>query len=262
MRLGAVRLGLRDRRHVALTDAGRSMLGDARRLLASADDLVRNARDAARGDAGSLRIGNIGPLTASFLPDTLAAFREAYPRVDVELLELGPQEQLEALLAGTIHVGFYGTHQIASEPRLSHFPAITCGAWVILPTRHPLAGERAIAMPLLATEPFLTYLPRHGGGHEEWLQRLCKDHGHFSPRLRRKTVDNWNALFGMVAAKEGLTILPTLSVRQMKAGKGWVARRLRVPKDVFECSAVWKAGAPSPILANYLPFLRKLRPAA
>jgi DNA-binding transcriptional LysR family regulator len=249
----------RDRQHVALTDAGNMMLTEARQLLESADNLLGAVRDAGRGFAGSLRIGNIGPLTGSFLPDTLSGFREAYPRVDVEILELGPAQQFEALLEGSIQIGFYATHLTKAEPRLAHRPIIACGAWAVLPMRHRLASERTIAMSELAQEPFLTYVPKQGAGHEEWLESLCREYGHFKPRVRRKPVDNWSALFSMVAAKEGITILPTLSAREMKAGKGWLARRLRVPKDVFELSAVWKAGTPSPILANYLPFLGKLR---
>lgn len=249
----------RDRQHVALTDAGRVFVPDARRLLADATALIERTRDASRGVAGILRIGNIGQLTASFLPDTLAAFREAYPRVDVDIQELSTEEQRIALLDGTVQLGFCGTHQVADDAALSHRPFVSCGAWVILPTRHRLAEQKLISVKSLAEDDFLTYIPRHGGGHEQWLQRVCRDYGAFSPQEHRKVVEHFNALFGMVAARAGITILPTLSMRSLRGGKGWVARRIRVPNDIYQFSAIWKAGPPSPLVANYLGFLKPIK---
>ena len=60
------RLFERDRQHVALTDAGRVFLDKARELLAGAEAAIRSAREAGRRTQGSLHIGNIGILSASF----------------------------------------------------------------------------------------------------------------------------------------------------------------------------------------------------
>ena len=62
------RLFERDRKHVALTDAGHVLLGEARGLLAGAAAAIHAAREAARGKRGTLYIGNVGMLSASFLP--------------------------------------------------------------------------------------------------------------------------------------------------------------------------------------------------
>ncbi len=63
----------RDRRHVELTAAGRTLLPDAREIL----DLAARARRRVAGAAGALRVGYV-----SWLPDQLAASPELDIRVD------------------------------------------------------------------------------------------------------------------------------------------------------------------------------------
>ncbi len=66
-RLG-VRLLDRDRRHVALTDAGRALLGEGRRLLAEADRVEDLTRRAGRGEAGPLTLGFVGSAAYEVVP--------------------------------------------------------------------------------------------------------------------------------------------------------------------------------------------------
>jgi DNA-binding transcriptional LysR family regulator len=244
----------RDRRHVALTDAGRVLLDRARGVLANADAALQAARDAARGVSGALRIGNIGPLSAAFLPESLVAFREKFPRVEIEIVALGPEEQRAALLDGRIEVAFQALNGDRIDPRLSVRPVVRSGVSVVLPARHRLAHERSAPMTALANETLLIYRPPQGAGYETWVRRVCQEIGGFTPRLRRPAVDDWNALFGMVVGGVGLALMPSAGLSHMPARKGWVARPLR-PRPVFEISAVWKASNPSTLLANYLSLL-------
>ena len=52
----SVRLLWRTSRRVELTPAGRACLPDCRRILAAADRAVRRVQEAARGEAGTVRI--------------------------------------------------------------------------------------------------------------------------------------------------------------------------------------------------------------
>jgi DNA-binding transcriptional LysR family regulator len=63
----------RDRRHVALTDAGRQLLPDAREMLAIAADAQRRIA----GTIGPLRVGYV-----SWLPDQLVASIQSHVRID------------------------------------------------------------------------------------------------------------------------------------------------------------------------------------
>lgn len=252
------RLFERDRNHVVLTDAGRVLLGAARELLAGAADAIEGAREAGRGTRGALRIGHVGALTAPFLPGSLAAFRQKFPRAEVEILELTMDEQVAALLAGTIEIGFLV--RVPGGPVAPPFSAravLECAVVVALPARHPLASERALSIKSLAGEKLLDVHESQRAGYGHWVRKICAQVGGFTPRFRRPAVANTNALLGLVAAGEGLAFLPEAILGSFQPSSGWVAKRLNPPRLRFILDAVWNPANPSRLLTNYLSLLPK-----
>src|SRR5262245_46069035 len=78
-------LFVRHTRRVELTDAGRALLTEANRTLASAA-AAREAVDAVRGLVrGSLSVGSEQCLGVIDLPPLLASFRRAHPGVEISL---------------------------------------------------------------------------------------------------------------------------------------------------------------------------------
>src|SRR5262249_37069277 len=92
----------RNRRRVALTPAGARFLDDARQILAHVDRAVASARRAARGEEGSLRVAYVPAVVFPRLPDIIRTFRRRLPTVDVELADMTPAQQSEALLGGRV----------------------------------------------------------------------------------------------------------------------------------------------------------------
>lgn len=83
-RIGAP-LFVRTTRSVSLTDAGRSLLARARPAMTELEGAIEDARDASRTHKGTLRITlTYEPYRMAILPK-LAAFREAYPDIELEL---------------------------------------------------------------------------------------------------------------------------------------------------------------------------------
>ncbi len=256
------RLFERDRRRVMLTDAGRVLLADARTLLAGADSAIRAAREAGRTQHGTLRIGHIGPLTGTFLAASLAALRDKFPRVPIDVIDLTPDEQLAALLKGDIQVGFQGaTSDLRADSRFSARRVIVCDAVTVVPVKHPLAAKRSFPLHALAGEKLLNLQPRQGASYEQWLRAICAaDPAGFSPRLRRPAADTWNTLLGLVAAGEGLAVLPEIILRDHPPAAGWTVRQFSAPRPRLELDAVWNPANPSVVLTQYLELLPK--PAA
>ena len=252
------RLFDRGHKQVALTAAGRALLGEARTLLAGAAAAVQTARDAGRSAQGTLHIGSIGVLSALFLPRSLATFRERHPRVDIEILELGLDEQVAALHVGKIQVGFQA--RTPGTPKDAHFAeqaVLKSPLMVVLPERHPMAGEAVLSLGALAKEKFLQLEPRPGAGYDRWVRTLCEEAGGFTPRFRQPAVGNIEALFGMVAAGQGLALLPEIVTRRVDGEAGWVAKALRSPRLHLQVVAVWNPANPSVAASNYLALLFK-----
>src|SRR5262249_41315918 len=96
----------RNRRRVSLRAAGTIFLEEARFLLARTADAVAAARAAARGERGRLRIAYVPSVVLGNLPEIIRAFRARLPGVEVQLEEMPPAQQIEALRAGRGAVGF------------------------------------------------------------------------------------------------------------------------------------------------------------
>src|SRR5215472_12482851 len=64
-------LFVRSRRRVALTDAGRSFLPKATKLLQDAEDAMRETRAVIEGRAGTLRLGFVIASVSDILPRTI-----------------------------------------------------------------------------------------------------------------------------------------------------------------------------------------------
>ena len=199
---------------VSLTEAGKALLVDARRLLNDAQQAVLNAQRAGRGETGQLHLG----LTASaaFHPivrSLIRGFRGTYPGVALTLTE-GTTTQLLALLEeGRLDLALLrpGTHsfagialyQIASEPMK-----------VVLPAGHPLAKSRRIPLTALAGESFVL-IPREDSPmlHDEILN-ACR-HAGFEP-VPGQQAPQLSSIVNLVSAEFGVSIVPA-SVSQIRA---------------------------------------------
>ena len=94
-----VRLLNRSKSQVALTEEGRSFLVDARRVLALATESVQAVQRLSRGETGQLNIAYSSNFNFELLPETLGAFRLAFPHVSLNLFDMTPAEQFRALEA-------------------------------------------------------------------------------------------------------------------------------------------------------------------
>lgn len=93
-------------RRMQITDAGRSVLGPARRMLREAGDLRTLVAAQQELTIGTLRIGALPSLIATHVPELVARFHHAHPDVRIEVTgAVDSAELLEALDLGRIEIG-------------------------------------------------------------------------------------------------------------------------------------------------------------
>ncbi|QND83217.1 LysR family transcriptional regulator [Chromobacterium vaccinii] len=246
-----VTLFVRSTRKVELSDAGRILLIEARRMVEQAERAKSVMRRAARGETGVVRIGFVGnAVAAGRLSDDLLAFHAAWPDVAVELHEMAPAAQLEALLAGRLDVGYC--------PQLGHslpagLQARPAGSWhweVAMGEQHPLAARRILRAVDLREQPFIVYAA--DGDDEGQLPMLRRLLGG-EPRIAYK-VGSTMSVLALAAAGLGLALVPA-PVRKM-AAPNLVYRRLaeRSPL-VSELAAISRAGGEWGAAQRYLDML-------
>jgi DNA-binding transcriptional LysR family regulator len=144
-----VRLLDRSKSRIALTEEGRSFLQDARRLVALSLESVQAVQRFSRGESGQLNLGYLFKFNFDLLPATLDTFYKTCPEIAVNLFDMSPAEQLRALEARKIDLGFVGLRPNAPRESSS---ALTweCVAHhdvvVVLQAHHPLAKKRRISI--------------------------------------------------------------------------------------------------------------------
>lgn len=82
----AVPLFIRHARGLELTERGAALMAPAREILASVDGFFRRAGGMTREVSGSVRLSATEPVAVQILPDCLAALRQKYPGLTIELV--------------------------------------------------------------------------------------------------------------------------------------------------------------------------------
>lgn len=191
----------RSTRGTALTDAGRSLLPDARSLLQSAAALQRRARHAARG-VERLSIGFMPGLVVSPL---VQALRRSVPDLEVDLVRTGWDDQVETILDGRVDLGLVrspvGARGVRVEP-LFEEPRLA-----VLAASHPLAGADRLEVDDLARYDLLQS-PEAVPEWRDARQRLGLPPGRTTGHPREVEVK-----LERVAAGPGIAVLPASTAR-------------------------------------------------
>ena len=253
-----VRLLDRNTVHVQLTNAGEVFLAEARQILAQAERAMRQAREVAKGQRGRLAVGNIGPLTASYMAACLTAFCARYPEVEVELIDIELSGQVQALDKRTIHVGFVPAGAVADLPAgFHHVSVLRTPLGVVASNRHPFAAERSISFAQLAREKLLCIT---GGTarntHRTYLESLLAKRGLKPARVAE--VKGFESLLAMVAGRQGVSVIAGRP--GLLHVEGIVMRPFREAGDdtVLDVHAVWRPEAVGPLAENFVNEFRRV----
>jgi DNA-binding transcriptional LysR family regulator len=248
-----VRLLNRSKSHVGLTEEGRSFLVDARRILTLATESVQAVQRLSRGETGQLNIAYLSNFDFELLPETLAAFRQTFPHVALNLFDMTPAEQFHALEVRKIDLGFVGLHPPAATPELQWESITRHRTVVVLPANHPLARKRQVNLRELKTMFFVGMSEKTHPGFREWLTQTCQPGG-FAPRILQDA-ELEPALMTFVA--EGLGV--TLAREHLKKlpHPGVTFRPLAPPVKSDYCIA-WNRDNDSRALQQYIEIVKTL----
>lgn len=196
----------RSRRAVRLTLAGELLAREARETLAKAEDALTAARRAGQGEVGRLAVGYVGSAAyTGLLTSILGAFREACPEVELAITEMTMQQQLEAMAADRLDIGFIRP-PVSLPMGVTSFPVLHEPVALALPASHRLAAGEAVPLEAMAGETFIT--PHHAPGvsfHRHTVL-ACQAAG-FHPKLGPQGRD-FMTIASMAAVGLGVALVP------------------------------------------------------
>jgi DNA-binding transcriptional LysR family regulator len=201
----------RDRRHVRLTAAGRTLLPHARAALAAADRAKAAVRSLSGLLSGQLTVGAFEGAPEGLLAAALSQFRLAHPGVDVRAKEDYAAELLAAVRRGELDAAITGLPDTARPPSGVAVTELASEPLVIAASLdHPLARETGIPLARLRDEPMVTLTA--GSSQRSHIERACRKAG-FEPKITAETM-RLNLLWELVSQGAGIAVLPRSSARR------------------------------------------------
>ena len=210
----------RTSRGVRLTDAGRALVDHAEVVLArlAAAEAELEAMAGIRG--GRVRLASFPTAGASLLPPAVALFTERYPEVELSFVEREPEEAAQMLRAAELEVAIVFEYAEYNQPELERFyegielhRLVDDPMYLALPMGHPLANKPRVRLPDGADEVWI-----QESGNHSWCGRFhetaCLAAG-FKPKVGFRS-DDYNVVQGLVAAGVGISLLPGLSLTNVR----------------------------------------------
>ncbi len=238
-------------RGVALTQAGTTVLREARKLLAHVGDFADGVSGVAEETRGSLAIGCLGYLAPRYLAGLLGGFLAQYPQTDVTFRDGDQPDLIRGMVNGELEVAL--TYDLMLPRPFTVEPLLDLPPYILLPARHRLAKHGAIHLREVADEPCaMLDLPIS----QDYFGSVFASLG-LAPNVRYRTgsMETVRSLVGNGLAYSILTL--PLKISATYDGKRMATVRLRDSIQPARVAAVHLAEhKPRPIAQSFLAFAR------
>lgn len=249
-----VRLFIRTTREVSLTEAGNSILEDARHLVAQTDAFERKARTVRSAKAHVLRVGAIDSAAAGLIPQILQPLHEAHPGLEIQIVEQKTIHLLPKLLSGSLDIALCRPPDVR-DPRLVFRTLFYETAVVALPDTHPLANMEQIEITDLSEEPLIVP-DRRSRPHSHDLTITLFLGAGLTARIAQ-VAEEKQTIVNLVAAGTGLSIVPRWTARLRVKGVRFIPLAVTGPTSQAKLilAASWASGTRDPLRDAFMSVL-------
>ncbi|RCV56532.1 LysR family transcriptional regulator [Marinitenerispora sediminis] len=238
----------RSGRRFLLTGAARVLLDHARVIFAEMERARADLAEYADGTIGIARVGAFATAISDLVAPAVAGLRQSQPGWRFQVVQAEPEESTEMLRVGALDLAV--TMSSAHLPpagtpdfRLDSLMVEPFDA--VLPYHHPLAGRTQLDLATdLADADWIMSGP--GSAWYDCVTAACNQVG-FQPRVAH-TVDEFSAVFALVAAGLGIALMPRLAWTGLSTSQVVVRSVSNGPRR--HIVAVSRAGGnPEPLLS-------------
>ncbi|GLX17272.1 LysR family transcriptional regulator [Streptomyces lavendulae] len=209
-------------RRVRLTPAAQNLVRHAEAVLERLEQADADLAEARCGLAGVLRVGSFPTATRAIVPAALVHLARRHPGLEPRVRETDPAAVAHALRAGDLDVALVHEYDFVPappEPGLATRPlygeAMYLAAQAVPPVAAAPVGpapdggsDQGAVLRTHQDEPWITATP--GTLCHAMTVRACQAAG-FAPRIRHQ-VDEFDTVLALVAAGQGVAVVPQLGV--------------------------------------------------
>ncbi len=201
--LGA-KLISRTNRKVELTPAGRHLAHETKNWIELIQLGLETTKLIHEGAEGTLKLGYVGSAMQGVVPTLLQKFKTKHSTVRFSLSEMDNSMQVQALLDGTIDVGFVRLTDIPKSLEMK--TVLTEPFCLVLPKNHELTKADLKHMNQLKEESFILFEKEYSPTYYSEVMSLFLDSG-YSPQVSHTSV-NALTIYKMVESGFGLAVVP------------------------------------------------------
>ena len=165
----------------------------------------------AKGLRGHVRLHVNTVAMLEYLPKLLSAFLAQHPNIDVDLEERTSPDVMRAVTAGRADIGIVAG-AIDAAMQLETFPFAHNLLVLVMPKRHPLAGERRVAFTATLDHDYVGL--GAGSALQEFVGQQAERAGR---RLKvRVRLSSFDVICQMVEGGTGIAIVPEATARRWR----------------------------------------------
>lgn len=235
----------RGRNGAELTQAGLTLLPEAKRMVASFEDFQTLTNSVAEGTTGHLNIG-FGISSYQIAPQAIAQFKQINPNVHVTLNDTPSQHQTDALLHGELQLSF---NRLPVAPPLKGIPLLS-DHLVIAINKNRLVEEDRL-WEFLANIDYLRLNPTRGRGLTQQVDTVI--HELQQTLIPTQEADDILTLLALVSADLGFTIVPS-SVKNI-ANQNIRFISLNSQSSEWDVGLIWNEDKPGSVRENFVRFV-------
>ena len=247
------RLFDRTTRPITLTPAGQSFLNDAKQIITRMSEAIERANEASTGLTGNLRVGYLKGYERSELSDHLREFHRSAPGVLMTCGRDTSDKLAAGLQNGEYDIIFtWDSTELKRNPEYEAVLIEKARLIAALYAAHPYVKKKSIHRADFKGEPIIYMSPseRTENYGDNIFMDMYQQAG-YTPEIICRSTDVESVLI-MVAAEEGVSILPDYCVKKITDAEGLVFIPMEGEQETEEIHAIWRKENTNPALKNFL----------
>ncbi len=194
---------------IATTENGRAILAQAQQVVGHANALLSSSKAINQKIEGKVKLGIIPTIASSILPLIMRLLVEKYPLLHLEIHEVTTNQLVKDLRTGKLDIGILSTPIAATDLETSLLYVEELRLYGFL-----VSGKKSISTSDLNKERM--FLLQEGHCLRDQIIQLCDLKKNKSLPVNLSVESNtFDTLLNLVDTFQGVTLLPSLYVRQL-----------------------------------------------
>ena len=233
----------RNKRNVKLTSAGKFLREKWEVELNELEYIHQFAKQIHLGERGTITIAHPDSISASIMPDILAKITQAFPQLQIKLVQVLYENQLDFLKNYKIDLAI--TRDITTEQDIKSKKIYSDHLALVVPLEHAFKNFEDLSKESLKAQKFILPTKDEGSSYSEIIQALFKSYD-FVPDVYLHS-EFGSTIIALVRKGLGIAILPDSYMHHQSPGLRFIP--LPFKTDIL---INWRADDHNPVLANIL----------